>query len=438
MRSIALLAVVTGALALAVGCSDSGGGVQPPENTGPVADFDLPSCSVNAPCSFTSTSTDDHAVTGWSWDFNGDGTPDATTADASFMYATAADFNVSLTVRDAEGMSSTTTKTVTVAPPGNQAPVANFAIPSCTINVPCGFASTSTDDIGVTEWSWDFNGDGTPDATAADGTFTYTAAGSFNVGLTVRDAGGLSNTKSASITIAPPAVNTPPTAGFTYTCDSGICSFTSTSTDVAPGTITSYHWSFGDTRTADEANPVHPYVITVPQTFTVSLTVTDNEGATDSESQVISVSPPVAGAEGCVTDDFIVKCALNVTAASTMKVTLLTVDCDRSLESTRLIVPPPISDKVFLHVCGASAGDAIGIYGGVGDKLIVYEAGSQVLLWFKQGTPDLNHPPIAPPSGRLEGTFPDWTLYFDDGTNPTGTGEPDMNDLIAGVHATLK
>ena len=143
MRSIAWVAVLTGAMALGLACSGDGGGVTPPENTGPVADFNVPSCTVNQPCSFTSTSTDDAAVTDWSWDFNGDGNPDATTATASFTYTTAADFNVSLTVHDAQGLSSVKTKTVTVAPPGNQPPVADFTVPSCSINQACSFTCAS-------------------------------------------------------------------------------------------------------------------------------------------------------------------------------------------------------------------------------------------------------------------------------------------------------
>src|SRR6476661_1298141 len=139
-------------------------------------------------------------------------------------------------------------------PPENGAPVANFALPSCTINVPCDFASTSTDDAAVTGWSWDFDGDGNPDNNAAATSFTYTTAGDFNVSLTVHDAQGLSDTKTSTITIAPasppPPVNEAPTAGFTHSCTQADCTFVSTSTDVAPGTIATYAWTFGDNGTA--------------------------------------------------------------------------------------------------------------------------------------------------------------------------------------------
>ncbi|MDQ3208886.1 MAG: PKD domain-containing protein, partial [Gemmatimonadota bacterium] len=69
-------------------------------------------------------------------------------------------------------------------PPDNVAPVANFAVPACTIDVPCDFVSTSNDDVQVTEWSWDFNGDGTADANKANFAFTYRTAADFNISLT--------------------------------------------------------------------------------------------------------------------------------------------------------------------------------------------------------------------------------------------------------------
>jgi PKD repeat protein len=321
-----------------------------------------------------------------------------------------------------------------ISPPDNTAPVANFAVPSCAVNVACDFASTSTDDVAVTEWSWDFNGDGTPDANTANASFTYTNAGTFNVSLTARDAQGLSDTKTSAITIAP-AVNTPPTAGFTSSCPKAVCTFTNTSTDVAPGTIVSYAWTFGDGSTADVPNPLYSYAITVPTEVTVTLTVTDNEGATDVETQTFTVSPPALVAEGCYTSGNVVDCALNVPSRSTMKATLLAINCDLAKE--RVVTPPPISDQLFLGVCRRTAGDQIGIFGGFLDELIVYEAGSQVWIRFVQGSPDKNHPILDPPAAHFAGTFPDWTISFEDGANPGGAGEPDFNNVVLGLHATV-
>ena len=66
----------------------------------------------------------------------------------------------------------------------------------------CASRDTSPDDAAVTEWRWDFDGDGDPDANTANASFTYTTAGAFEISLTVRDAEGLSQTKTRAITSA--------------------------------------------------------------------------------------------------------------------------------------------------------------------------------------------------------------------------------------------
>jgi PKD repeat protein len=432
MRSIGVLTVLLGALFLASSCSD-GSNTSPPDNTAPVANFDVPQCSAGVACNFSSTSTDDAAVTAWSWDFDGDGHADATTADASFTYPAAADYTVSLTVKDAEGLSNTKTATITVAPPGNQAPVANFDVPQCFANVPCNFTSTSTDDAAVTAWSWDFDGNATPDATTETAAWTFTAEGTFNVSLTVQDAEGLSNTKTQPVTVGPQPPNTPPTAGFTFSCASTVCNFTNTSTDAAPGTIATYAWTFGDGGTGNVANPIHNYAITVAKDFSVTLTVTDNEGATASVTQTVSVSPPPPAAEGCVTSGSNTLCTLNISAQSNVRLKLVGISCD--LNGEAITIPPPIGDQIFLGVCLRQVGDSSKIYGGPQDLAIIYEPGSQAVIKFKQGTAGIHDPTPGPPAAHLSGTFPAWTINYEDGANPGGAGEPDFTDLVVEVTA---
>lgn len=63
-----------------------------------------------------------------------------------------------------------------------------------------------------------------------------------------------------------------------------------TSTTGGSGSITSYFWSFGDGATSTEASPTHVYG--APGTFTVSLTVRDDQGATASATTTITVTAP--------------------------------------------------------------------------------------------------------------------------------------------------
>jgi PKD repeat protein len=432
MRSNGRFAVLTGMLVLASACSD-GGNTSPPDNAAPKASFDVPACLINVPCEFKSTSTDDAAVTEWSWDFDGDGHADQTTATASFTYTAPGDYDVSLTVHDAQGLSDTKTSTITIAPPVNPPPTAAFT-PSCTAAT-CSFTSTSSDAApgSIAAYDWDF-GDGSAHSSEANPSHTYdvTAATNFTVTLTVTDNEGAIGVATQTVSVTPPA-NTPPTAAFTYTCNNASCSFSSTSTDAAPGTITTYAWDFGDHGTATVMNPLHSYAITSSKDFTVTLTVTDNDGLTGTTTQTITVSPPAPTAEGCTTFDTYVDCVFNITAKSNVQLTLLAISCNNAREA--VTIPPPIGDQTFLSACSLTPGTTLKIYGGPTDSAIIYEAGSQLRIRLKQGVARTGEPPPGPPAARFEGSFPNWTIFFEDGGNPGDPGEPDFSDLVVGVQA---
>ena len=87
--------------------------------------------------------------------------------------------------------------------PTNTAPTANFTTSINGLTV--AFTDTSTDPQGngtIVSRSWNF-GDGTT-STATNPSKTYSSAGTYTVSLTVTDNGGLSNTKSASVTVTNP------------------------------------------------------------------------------------------------------------------------------------------------------------------------------------------------------------------------------------------
>ena len=318
----------------------------------------------------------------------------------------------------------------------NEAPVADFVPPTnCVAGAACNFTSTSTDDVGVTSYLWDFDAAGTaPNATTASATFTFAAEGTFPVTLTVGDVEGLTHSVTKNVNVAAaPVNNPPPTAGFNISCDdAGNCTFTSTSTDVAPGTIASYQWDFGDGTTATDQNPIHDYApVTAPTDFTVTLIVTDNEGATDDESQVVTVSPPPA--ELCQTSGTVVTCTLDVALRSTIAISVTEVSCE--LAANRLNITQPRQQTVSFNLCLNDVGDSYVVRDAVGAPL-VFEAGTPLVLEFRQGTADPEDPPLGSPAIRIEGSSPNWTLNLDDGGNPTGAGEPDFTDVVLAVTAT--
>jgi Zn-dependent metalloprotease len=89
--------------------------------------------------------------------------------------------------------------------------------------------------------------------------------------------------------------NIPPTADFTYTVNDLTVDFTDTSND-PDGTIVSWLWDFGDGNTSTAQNPSHTYA--TYGTYTVTLTVTDDDDATGSVSKDVTLTaptPPTAG-----------------------------------------------------------------------------------------------------------------------------------------------
>lgn len=83
--------------------------------------------------------------------------------------------------------------------------------------------------------------------------------------------------------------NAPPATNFTYTTSGLTATFTDTSSD-PDGTIVSRSWNFGDGGTSTLQNPSHTYA--AGGTYTVTLTVTDNEGATGTTARQVAVTDP--------------------------------------------------------------------------------------------------------------------------------------------------
>ncbi len=262
-------------------------------NVAPVAAF-AESC-VDLDCTFTDASTDsDGAVVSWQWDF-GDG---ATSTDQhpTHAYGSAGTYTVALTVTDDDGAVANVSQSVTVSA-ANVAPVAAFG-ESC-VDLDCTFTDASTDSDGaVVSWQWDF-GDG---ATSTDQhpTHVYGSAGTYTVTLTVTDDDGASANVSQSVTVS--AANVAPVAAFGESCVDLDCTFTDASTD-SDGAVVSWQWDFGDGATSTDQHPTHAYGSA--GTYTVTLTVTDDDGAVANVSQSVTVSaanvaPVAAFGESCV------------------------------------------------------------------------------------------------------------------------------------------
>ncbi len=89
---------------------------------------------------------------------------------------------------------------------------------------------------------------------------------------------------------APPPPNVPPTAAFTSTAADLALSVNGSGSTDSDGTITSYSWTFGDGAVASGITASHTYALA--GTYPVTLTVTDDDSATDSETTSVTVTAP--------------------------------------------------------------------------------------------------------------------------------------------------
>ncbi|MGH7578953.1 MAG: PKD domain-containing protein, partial [Gemmatimonadales bacterium] len=257
-------------------------GGDPPDNAPPNAGF-TPGCSVTA-CRFSDGSNDtDGTVASWQWSF-GDGSS-SSQRNPSHTYGSGGDYDVRLTVTDNLGAQGTTTKRITVGNPPNQTPSANFTA-SCA-GLDCEFTDGSSDPDGhVAGWQWDF-GDGTSSDQQSP-SHGYAADGIYAVTLTVTDDDGVEGVTSQQIIAGTPP-NQAPAASFTFSCAVLACGFTDGSSD-PDGSVDGWAWNFGDGSSDDAQNPSHSYAS--DGTYTVMLTVTDDDGEEASTTREVTVSTP--------------------------------------------------------------------------------------------------------------------------------------------------
>ncbi|MFN8051968.1 MAG: PKD domain-containing protein [Acidimicrobiales bacterium] len=245
---------------------------------------------------FTGDQSSDPENTTLSYDWNfGDNTPHSAVANPSHVYTAAGSYIATLTVTDGGGATnSANTAEITVN--ANQVPVAaSSATPASgkeplTVNFSSAGTADGDDATNTLSYSWNF-GDGTALSTAANPTHVYAnALGSpYTATLTVTDPLGASDTSQETVTVnanqAPVAV---PNADVTAGQVPLIVNFFSTAS-FDDGTIVSRLWDFGGGITSNATNP--QFTFGSVGLKTVSLTVTDDNGVSNTATIDIDVQP---------------------------------------------------------------------------------------------------------------------------------------------------
>ncbi|RLE67339.1 MAG: hypothetical protein DRJ45_09675, partial [Thermoprotei archaeon] len=162
----------------------------------------------------------------------------------------------------------------------------SFSPVSPTVQDTVEFTDRSHDlDGRIVSWLWEF-GDGTT-STERNPTHRYTEKGSFTVKLTVTDDDGLTATKEAKVEV----VNVPPKASFAFSPKEPYAgqevSLDASGSEDPDGKIVGYSWDFGDGETTEGIEVKH--VFEKPGTYTVNLTVTDEDGAKATHKEEVVV-----------------------------------------------------------------------------------------------------------------------------------------------------
>lgn len=112
--------------------------------------------------------------------------------------------------------------------------------------------------------------------------------------------------------------NVAPVANFSSSASGLTVSFTDTSTD-SDGSIASRSWNFGDGTTSTATNPSKTY--SAAGTYSVSLTVADNGGATNTRTGSVTVSP--GGGGGTVLGNGVPVTGLSATTGASLNYTMV-------------------------------------------------------------------------------------------------------------------
>jgi gliding motility-associated-like protein len=253
-------------------------------------------CGNNTPVVFTPAIQNPADSYHWVFGDGSDSTvaapPSPPTYPIKHTYQKIGPFPATLTVTNNGCPNASAAQTVTVSPP-----IAKFGYhvncPATPLSVT--FVDSSQIDGAVVSYTWDY-GDGTTQTINAPGpytpTHTYLNSGStYPVTLTIVD-GTCTNTITKNVVlvaVTPSFTNSNPTP-----CENNAFTLTSTSTTNpnTPGLIATYTWTVG--LNTGVGNPF-AVSLGIPNTYPVTLTVTDINGCTyTSPTSIVTVTGPIA------------------------------------------------------------------------------------------------------------------------------------------------
>lgn len=261
-----------------LGACGGGGG-----NQAPTARANGPySGAVGSAIAFSSAGSNDPdgSLSAYAWNF-GDGSS-SNAANPSHAYAAAGSFNVTLTVTDNSGAtgSSSSTAMITTTGGGNCGSLPRYRAGNAYASGAHVYNVISTTGASV-EYVCDIAG-----WCSSSAAWAYEPGNGLHWDAAWNLVGSCGGSGGNQSPLA--RANGP----YNALVNASI-SISSAGSSDPDGSITAYRWEFGDGGSSSAPNPSHAYA--AAGSYTVRLTVTDNQGASASESTVANITPSGGG-----------------------------------------------------------------------------------------------------------------------------------------------
>lgn len=235
----------------------------------------------------------DGSIVGYAWNFSDGAT--ANGVNVNHSYNQAGVYEVTLTVTDNGGLTGSSTFTVQISEEPKTPPVAVIEAPaSGQVGEVLNFSgSNSSDSDGsIAGYTWDF-GDGAT-SSGVNVTHSYGISGTYQVTLTVVDNDGLTAQATHQVTIEELVqLELPPNVVLEAPADGRVgknLRFDSRASNDPDGKIVSYTWDFGDGTVENSVRPTIKHNYALPGLYTVTLTITDNDGLINTTTQQVMIN----------------------------------------------------------------------------------------------------------------------------------------------------
>ncbi len=251
----------------------------------PTANFVTNNVCLNIAASFTDISTGNGStISNWQWDFDNNGTTDNTTQNPTNSYPSDGTYDIQLIVSTGFGCSDTIVQSIDIYP----MPIADFNFIDACYGTAIDFTDNSSVTSGsINNWDWSF---GNSNSSAQQNpSENYAAEGVYDVQLIATTNNSCGDTINKQVEVWPiPSVNFIPTS----VCLNAITQFTDqslVSNLYTSNNIVQWVWDFNGQGSSSDQNPT--FVFNTEGINPTTLTVTSNNGCTDSVTLDVIVNP---------------------------------------------------------------------------------------------------------------------------------------------------